>query len=216
MAIIQHATLSNTLKVSDKGSALVSLQQRGNAFSVSSITGTIGAAASANASFFAMRLDAGAGNIKAYIERVRISYTTIVAFTTPITANRRLAIYRGSGANASGGTAITTVAKKYSASGDSEFETAQGGDIRISTTGALTVTGITYETNEFATLPLVHVGAAGSFYESIFEFNTNESAPITLNPGQLLAIRNPVAMDAAGTWQMAIRVDWYEEDTTTL
>ena len=216
MAVIQGGALSNLQEVTSKKSALFSLQQRGNAFSVSSITGTIAAALGANSSVFAMRLDPSAGNIKAYIERIRISYTTIVAYTTPITAGRRLAIYRGSGAAASGGTAITTVAKKYSASADSQFESAQGGDIRIASTGALTVTGITYETNEFATMPLVHVGAAGAFFEEVYEFNTTESAPIVLDPGQLLAIRNPAAMDAAGTRQMAIRVDWYEEDTTTL
>lgn len=29
--------------------------------------------------------------------------------------------------------------------------------------------------------------------------------------GQLLAVRNPVAMDAAGTWQFSITVDYYEQ-----
>lgn len=216
MAIIQGGALSNLLEVTTKKSALVSQQQRGTAFAVSSVTGTIAAALGANSSVFAMRFDPSAGNKKAYIERIRVGFTTIVAFTTPVTAGRRLAVYRGSGAAASGGTAITTVAKKHSVSADSEFETAQGGDIRIASTGALTATGITFESNEFATIPLVHVGAAGNFYETILEFNAHESAPIVLDPGQLIAIRNPAAMDAAGTWQMAIRVDWYEEDTTTL
>jgi hypothetical protein len=202
--------------VTGKNAALVSIQQRGNAFAISAVTGTIAAALAANSSIFAMRFDPGAGTKKARIERVRIAYTTIVAYTTPITAGRRLAIYRGSGANATGGTAIATVAKKHSTSNNSEFESAQGGDIRISTTGALTVTSITFETNEFAIMPLVHVGAAGNFFEEVFEFNANESAPIVLEPGQLLAIRNPQAMDAAGTWQVAVRIDWYEEDSTTL
>lgn len=205
----------NIQEIISRKSALVSLQQRGNAFSLSSVTGTIAAALGANSSIFTMRLDPGAGNKKAYIERVRLTFTTIVAFTTPITAGRRLAIYRGSGAAASGGTALTTVAKKHSSSADSEVEVAQGGDARISTTGALTVTGITYETNEFATMSLVHVGAAGNFLEEVFEFNASEGAPIVLDPGQLLAIRNPVAMDAAGTWQLSIRTDWYEEDSVT-
>lgn len=214
--IHQGALTGNLAEVTTKKSALVSIQQRGNAFSVSSITGTINAALAANSAIFAMRFDAGAGNKKAYVERIRIAHTTIVAYTTPLTAGRRLAVYRGSGANASGGTAIATIAKKHSASADSEFETAQGGDVRIATTGALTVTGITFETNEFATMPLVHAGAAGAFFEQLFEFNANESAPIVLEPGQLLAIRNPQAMDAAGTWQAAVRIDWYEEDSLTL
>lgn len=215
MAIIQGLTTLFGLEVTSKKSALVSLQQRGDAFSVSNITGTIAAALAANSSIFAMRLDPGSAK-KAYIERIRIAYTCLVAFTTPLTAGRRLAVYRGSGAATSGGTAISTVAKKHSISAGSEFETAQGGDVRIASTGALTVTGITFEANEFATFPLVHVGNAGNFFEAVFEFNTNESAPIVLEPGQLMAIRNPAAMDAAGTWQATIRVDWYEENSTTL
>lgn len=194
---------------SDKRASRVCIVGRGNAFSVSSITGTVAAALAINSSVFAMRLDPGSAN-RAFIERVRLQFTTIVAFTTAVTAGRRLAIYRGSGANAAGGTAIATVAKKHSTSSGSEFESAQGGDVRISTTGALTVTGITYETNEFATMPLVHVGAAGAFFEEVFEFHATESHPIVLEPGQLLAVRNPVAMDAAGTWQLAVRVDWHE------
>ena len=214
--ILEGATTGNQNEVTSKKSQLVSMQQRGNAFSLSSITGTIAAALGANSSIFAMRLDPGAGNKKAYIERIRITFTCIVVFTTPLTAGRRLAIYRGSGAAASGGTALATVAKKHSASGDSEVEAAAGGDARIATTGALTITGITYETNEFATMSLVHVGNAGNFFEEVFEFNASESAAIVLEPGQLLAIRNPAAMDAAGTWQASVRVDWYEEDSTTL
>jgi len=212
----QGGTTGNISEVTSKFSSLVSIQQRGNAFSASGITGTINAALAANSSIFAMRFDAGAGTKRAYLEMIRIAYTTIVAYTTPVTAGRRLAVYRGSGANASGGIAIATVAKKNSLSAGSEFESANGGDVRIATTGALTVTGITFETNEFATMPLIHVGAAGNFFEEVFEFNANESAPIVLEPGQLLAIRNPQAMDAAGTWQVAVRIDWYEEDSITL
>ena len=193
----------------DKKASRLVIAPRGKAYSVSSVTGTIAVALAANSSVFAMRLDPGSP-LLAFIERIRLRYTTIVAYTTPVTANRRLAVYRGSGAAASGGTALATAAQKDSTSSPSECNSAQGGDIRISTTGALTVTGITCETQEFATMPLVHVGAAGAYSEVIFEFATTESSPIILQPGQLLAVRNPVAMDAAGTWQLAVRVDWHE------
>ena len=210
MAIIEGGASSALLEVeSDKKAGRVVVASRGDAYCVAGITGTIAAALAANSSVFAMRLDPGSP-LLAFIERIRLQYTTIVAYTTPVTANRRLAIYRGSGAAASGGTALATAAQKDSTSSPSECNSAQGGDIRISTTGALTVTGITYETQEFATMPLVHVGAAGAYSEVIFEFATTESSPIILQPGQLLAVRNPVAMDAAGTWQLAVRVDWHE------
>lgn len=196
-------------EASVKASRIV-IAPRGDAFSVSSVTGIIAAALVANSPVFAMRLDPSSAPKRAFIERIRLHFTTIVAFTVPITASRRLAIYRGAGAATTGGTAITTVAKKLSTSSDSEFEVAQGGDVRIASTGALGVASITFEANEFATMPLTHVGAAGNFLEQVFEFNASESAQITLEPGQLLAVRNPVAMDAAGTWQLAVRVDWNE------
>lgn len=184
-------------------------------YAVSSITGTIAAALGAGSAIYAHRLDPSAGSLLAYIERIRVQYTTIVAFTTPVTASRRLALYRGSGAAASGGTAIAAAAQKDSTSAASECNSAQGGDMRIATTGALTVTGITFEAQEFRTMPLVHVGAAGGFYDLLWEFHATENAPLILQPGQLFAIRNPAAMDAAGTWQLSVNVDWYEAPAYT-
>lgn len=96
---------------------------------------------------------------------------------------------------------------------DSEMETAQGGDMRISTTGALTVTGITFEAQELGFLSVVHAGTAGAFAEETLDVVDN---PIVLQPGQVLAIRNPVVMDAAGTWQLAVAIEWYEENSVTL
>lgn len=190
----------------------VALVARGVSYSISSITGTIGAALGVNSSVFAMRLDPSAGaTYKAYVERIRLQFTTIVAFTTPVTVGRRLALYRGSGAAASGGTALATAAKKDTADGNSQFNSGEGGDMRIATTTGLTVTGITFEAQEIRTMTLVHVGAAGNHYESVWEFGpTDASGPVVLNQGELLAIRNPAAMDAAGTWQLGVNVDWYE------
>ena len=210
---IQVQGYSGTVAETDsyKRSQRVSLVARGTSYGVSSITGTIAAALGANSAVFAMRLDPAAGaTYKAYIARMRLTYTTIVAFTTPITAGRRLALYRGAGAAASGGTALATAAKKDTADGNSQFNSGEGGDMRIATTGALTVTGITFET-EFRTLTLVHVGAAGGFVERVWEFNASDAGgEIVLNQGELIAVRNPAAMDAAGTWQLGVDVDWVE------
>ena len=211
MAIIEGGASSALLEVeSDKKAGRVVVASRGDAYCVAGITGTIAAALAANSTVFAMRLDPSSATRLAFIERIRMQYTTVVAYTTPVTAARRLAIYRGSGAASSGGTAISTAFSKDSTSASSEFNSANGGDVRIATTGALTVTGITYETPEISNMCLTHVGAAGAFFEEVFEFSTTESSPLILQPGQLLAVRNPAAMDAAGTWQLAIRVDWHE------
>lgn len=194
----------------DKDAARVVVVGRGNPFCIANQTGTIVAALGANSSVFAMRLDPSSA-LRLYLERLRLTFTTIVAFTTPVTAGRRIALFRGSGAAASGGTAIATATRKHTAFGaTSEVDAANGGDARIATTAALTVTGITFEADPLRVMPLVHVGAAGANAESVYEFSATESHPCVLEPGQLFAIRNPVAMDAAGTWQLTVNVDWHE------
>jgi hypothetical protein len=188
------------------GTLRTSQTPRGQGFAVADTTGTVGAALAQNSSVFVMRLDPGAGAVRAYIERIRLQYTTIVAYTTAVTAGRRLALFRGSGAASSGGTGITAAAPKCTAYSASEFDLASGGDIRIATTGALTVTSITYETTPLRVFTLTEVGGAGGYKEQVWEFDS----PLCLEPGQLIGIRNPVAMDAAGTWTLAVNVDWYE------
>lgn len=182
---------------------------RGQQFCVSEITGTIAAALAANSAVFAMRLDTGS-LLRAFIDSIEIQFSTVAAFTTPVTAGRRLALYRGSGAAASGGTAIATAAPKSTAFAASEFDAASGGDMRIAATGALTVTGITFEAAPLAVASLTHVGAAGAYLEQEWHFDVRRSSPIQLEPGQLIAIRNPVAMDAAGTWTLSVQVHWRE------
>lgn len=200
----------NQAKIHSDGSLKISEDDPSSPeYSVAEITGTIAAALAANSCVFAMRMDPGAGGKKALIRNIRIRFTTIVAFTTAVTAGRRLAIYRGSGANTAGGTSVPVATPKDTDYSASEFDVASGGDMRISSTGALTVTGITFETAAMRVLPLTNLGTAGSSQEFLYAFDSR-SHPIELNPGQLLAIRNPVAMDAAGTWQLAIDVDWAE------
>ena len=206
---------TNVAKVGSHGALLTAEKPLGDgAYCVAAKTGTIGAAAAANANVFAMRLDPGS-SLKAYIDSIRLRFTTIVAFTTPITQTRSLVIKRGSGAAASGGTAIATVNPKDTTYAASEFDAASGGDVRISTTAALTITGITFETVYFAEMTLAHVGTAGAFYEAVYEFSVRNH-PIELNPGQLLSVAvGPSAMDAAGTWTLGVEVNWHEGTSYT-
>lgn len=208
MAVIESAAGVSTEVQAYLKSLRVSEVPRGRAYRIAEITGTIAAALAANASVFAMRIDPGSADC-AYITRVRLAFQAVVAFTTPITAGRRLALFRGSGAAASGGTAIAIPVAKNTLDAASEVAAAQGGDARISTTGALTVTGITFESVPLGMMTLSRVGAAGAFFDWICE-PAGWHGPIVLQPGQLLAVRNPIAMDAAGTWQLGVEVDWYE------
>lgn len=195
--------------VETNGAARAMIIGRGVPYGVAATTGTIGAAAASGAAVFAMRLDPGS-SVHAFIERIRLQFTTISPFTVPVTAGRRLELFRGSGAAPSAQTAIAAAPRKRSSLGPSQFDTAEGGDIRISNTAAMTVTGITFETVPFRTMSLVHAGATGAFVETLWEFAATESAPLQLEPGQLMAIRCGAAMDAGGTWQLAVNVDWHE------
>lgn len=196
----------------------VTLAPRGFAYAASGMTGIMAAALAAGGTVFTMRNDASSAK-RVFIERIRLQYTCIVAFTTPITAGRRLHLVRStvSSANPSGGTAIVPVAKN-SLHTDSECSTAGGGDTRISTTAALTITGTTFDTNVLRTVGLVHVGAAGAHHETIIDMHPAESAPIILEPGQVLGIVAGAAFDAAGTWTLGVNVDYHEAvlwDATT-
>lgn len=174
-------------------------------YAVTGITGTIGAALAALASVFVMRFSP-TGRF-ARIKEVRIKWQVVTAFTAPNTPGRRLALYRGSGAAASGGTAIASAAQHDSNYVASFFNAANGGDMRIATTGALGVAGITFETDPLHVFPVGNFGAAGSADLQVVDLS---DAYITLNPGELLAIRSPAAMDAAGTWVLQPKFVWTE------
>lgn len=206
----------NVAKVDVHGALLTAERPLGDgSYCVAAKTGTVGAAIAGGGAVFAMRLDPGAGSVKAYIDSIRLRFTTIVAFTTPVTQTRSIVLTRGSGAAASGGTAIATVNTKDTTYAASEFNTASGGDVRIATTGALTVTGITWEGINMAEITLAHLGAAGAFGEWVYEFSARNH-PIELNPGQVLGIRvGPSAMDAAGTWSLGVEVNWHEGTSYT-
>lgn len=208
--IIGTSGSGNLADVSSEGSLrTVSLSPSGNHYSIAAKTGTIAAAAAAGAAVFAMRLNPGYVG-KLYLDSMKIRWTTIAAFTTPVTQTRSLVLTRGAGAATSGGTSLATAVKKDTTYGLSQTDVATGGDVRIATTGALTVTGITWETSNFEEVTLAHVGAAGGYYEHVFEF-TNRAHAIELNPGEVIGVRvGASAMDAAGTWSLGVKLDWRE------
>ena len=80
--------------------------------------------------------------------------------------------------------------------------------MRIATTGALTVTGITFAGPELEQFPLAAYGNAGNVAETVFDYKA--TGGLELLPGELLAIRSPQLMDAAGTWQLTVDMDWTE------
>lgn len=189
-------------------SSRFSLVPRGAGYSIVAVTGVISAGLAAGSTVFAMRNSPTASkNVLVFF--MILDYVTIAPYTTSVVAGRRLSVFRGSGAAASGGTGIPSAVRRLSTSPASSVDSVSGGDVRIATTGALTVTGITFESQEVACIHLVGAGAAGSVVRNTFEFGISQE-PLMLRPGELIAVRNPVAMDAGGTWQLGVHVYFVE------
>jgi hypothetical protein len=184
---------------------------RGYGYGVAGKSGTIGAALAIDSLVFAMLCDPQAGEPVAskrtnvYVDRLELAFTTIAAFTVPVVAGRGLGVYRAAGVAATGGTALA-VAKK-----DTNAPASIVTDVRISAAAALGVAGIVREAAPIGFMPLTHVGAAGGHATFLFELAAPMNVDQALQPGELLVVSNPVAMDAGGTWQLTVKeCHWYE------
>ena len=180
-------------------------------YTASGITGTMAAALAANSTVFIL-YNAFNATRNIHITSFSVQFVTIAAFTAPVTAGRRLELYRGLyGTTApTGGTAVL-IAQKLSNGSVSKADPANGGACQISSTGTLTTTGLTFETSSMGTMTLTSAGAAGAYRERLFDWTGSNEQAIELLPGESISIRNPIAMDAGGTWNIAITVNWYEE-----
>lgn len=180
-------------------------------YAFSSVSNTLAAAQAANSVFFMARNPTAATRV-IQIHRFVLIWTTIAAFTTPLTVGRHLALIRGaSTANPTGGLASAAAINANTSDASSFLNSANGGDIRISdTTGLTAVTGFTYEAEPITVFPLTTLGTAGSSRIFSLEFDAAGSAPIMLYASQYICLRNPIAMDAGGTWQIAVNVRYSE------
>jgi hypothetical protein len=174
----------------------LSIDVRGQSFA--GFTGTMAAALGAGSVVFAARY-ALAATGKLFVPWMHLHYTCLAAFTTPVTAGRRLALRRGAGGSPTTGTAID-VTRDVSDENAESLLTGQ-----VATTGALTMTGVTLETPTRARLMLSQAGAAGVDYDELWTFGG-----FSLLPGELFAILAPAAFDAAGTWQLSVKGEAFE------
>jgi hypothetical protein len=186
---------------------------RGYGYAVSGVSGTIAAALAQDSVVFALLCDpqtalnnAPRDKLNIYVDRLRIAVTTINAFTTPVTAGRRVGVYRASGGvAATGGTALPVVRK------DTAAPASVCLDARIAAAAALGVAGITRESAPIMTLDLSHVGGAGARQDWVLELAAPMNNPLAINAGELLVVSNPVAMDAGGTFQLSVdELHWIE------
>jgi hypothetical protein len=165
---------------------------RGQGFS--GMTGTMAAALANAAAVFAARYPLVATH-RFLVQWIHLHYVTLVGYTVPFTAGRSLICKRGSGGDASSGTDISVVRNQS----DLTSENLLTG--QVATTGALTMTSVSFETPVKARLLLAQAGNAGNDYDEIWTFDE----PFILLPGQLLGILAGQAFDAAGTWQLSVK-----------
>lgn len=182
----------------------------GRRYSLALMSGVIAAGLAASAPLFAMRLNPTA-TVRARFDRIRLQMTTIAAFTVPITAGRAIEVRRGRAAAMTGGTAVTDEGQRTFSDPTSQFDDNNGGDVRIASTGALTPGAATFDVQALRLMSLSHVGAAGAFLDREYILPPDRCQEIVIGPGELLVVRNsPNAMDAGGTFQLALELDWRE------
>lgn len=190
----------------DHGGARVALVHRGDGFTLSATSGVIAAGLAVDSLLFAVKANtlANLKSARLFLARYVLEYTTIAAFTTPITAGRRLVLARATGGPPTGGNALTPPAMD---SGNAPVAALLPVDARIAAAAALAAGGTVREANPLDTISLAHVGTAGAYRDRAYQYH-GSSPPITLNPSELLVVSNPVAMDAAGTFQISITLDF--------
>lgn len=209
MAIIQNATTSDILTIDPTSkAALSSLSQNPASISIASQTGTMAAALTANSKVFLLKRSLVMPDLQVTIKRIQLRWTCIVAFTTPVTA-RNLVIQKQSATSVtpSGGTALSSsnsinrsLNDWFSPVSSALFTPEHGGDVRISTTAALTA-ATTAVTSQIGVMRATNFGTAGATFTYDLPCN------IPLEVGEMLFVANGTgAMDAAGTWQLAVNI----------
>lgn len=166
-------------------------------FSVRATTGTLAATLAADSAVFAMR-HATTADTKVYIHRIQTQFAPDVDFTAA--GDVLFQAVRFDDATHTGGTA-------YGAVSHGGTSTSAVGDIRASTTAALTDTSVTYA-DDFISLLAAGTPATGTVYHGfdlIFERD-----PLVLVAGEGLAIVNMLTWPAAGSGTLAAVVSWTE------
>ncbi len=175
-------------------------------------TGIMAAAFPLDGVCFSMRPGdaAGVATQVAFIQNLRLQYTCITPFAVPVTAGRSLIVSGGFNSPATaGGTQLVRPFFKQSGFDFSIFQSNIGGDVWISSTGALTGPVIRAD-NRIAELSLSGAGLAGATIDKTFVFDdpiaiSRENGSYATNTD--LLIYSPVAMDLAGTWELVVECD---------
>lgn len=192
----------------------------GQAWSLTGSTGLMAASLAANSLVFAIGAAADVSLTSApnaprraplEIEGLQMVFS-VIAIGAPV-AGQVLQVFKASDnaqAMPTGGTSLTALPKRTK---DAGSNSGMIGDVaRIATTTGLTAGTFTRGTVPIATLDLVAAGAVGS--RVIFEaFEYVNGAGISLDPGEILVVSNPAALQAVMTWSLTVNIDYRRRDS---
>jgi hypothetical protein len=223
MAIIQSGVSGTTLMTVDPTYAAGRISQRPieqlGSYSVSLITGAYTVAA-ANSPMFSMRFVAGsAGQAQvAIIQRINIFIVPTVAFTAAQQVSYGAYIARSWSAVDSGGAAATLTGNNNKLrTSMSTTQIAATGDMRISTTAALTAGTRTLDSQAFAVASAwVPTALVAQPIQTVTLYeNFAGDQPIVLATQEGIVINNLVLMGAAGVLSIGVTIEWTESSTTS-
>ena len=223
MAIIQSGASGTTLMTVDPTFTAARTSQRPieqlGSYSVSLFTGAYTVAA-ANTPMFSMRFVAGsAGQAQiAIIQRISISIMPTTGFTAAQQVSYGAYVARSFSAVDSGGAAATLTGNNNKLrTSMTTSQLAANGDMRISTTGALTAGTRTLDSQAFAVtaafVPVTLV-AQPAQHLILYECFTGDT-PLVLATQEGIVINNLTLMGAAGVLSIGVTVEWTESATTS-
>ncbi len=147
----------------------------------------------------------------ALIKFLRVSYSVVTGFTAAQELAFRADKVTAWSVVGSGGTAIVPGAANLKRR--TSYPLSKVGDMRISTTGALTAGTKTFNTNPLLAGVRKTMAAAATVQDSDFAAEVNfdfEGGPLILAQNEGLVVRNVIAMGAAGTIRGSVAVGWEE------
>lgn len=173
-------------------------------------TGVLAAALAVDAPVFGIRNGPTTNTKRVVIVRLKLQFSTQAAFTAVQQFGFYLEKYNT--ANLAGGQTYEPLKARLEAD-ESVCKPggAEGGDIRASTTAALTVAGVTFLGEK---VPVYGWNDLAVARDAPWVDAIEPEDPVALAPGEGLAIRNLVVWPAAGTGTLAGFVKYYEETPT--
>lgn len=139
------------------------------------------------------------------LERLRLQFTCVTAFATPVVAGRALAFCTLDGLPSAVGVSNNSSSIRKQTLFSEGFSAAP----LMTSVSNLTPTGAPPDLDDvFAQVSLAGYGTAGAVYEKEWNWNTGSAAMVSLVPGQVIGLFCPAAMDAGGTFELVVEADF--------